>query len=347
MLIVDYIIVNHNRPLKSVRMISTLVGRSSQDNMAFVLKPVTRSIFEHSRELKKESVEVRQIRHRVDEDKENRVLIYDYATSNVLEMINDCPPLPLQARKAILKELGLALKDMHARNWIHLDVKPDNVFIDWFVQLGDLDCALYLTGTHLLNHEIGKVMWQSPEGQLGRAMGKHSEVLSLGLLASQIRSLQSPSFQLYGSFQCLFVLTGVELFHLDFDSLSVELERVILDKLLSNFGPLPNALAKHVDDEKAGELLKDLWKMIEEDEERAEEYEPFGQWTEADYPNLDNDAKRLILRMTHLDPGKRVEMVDIMTDPYWDGVGSMGLLIPKNVLKMMPIKNLTQEKEMT
>ncbi|KAF7930935.1 hypothetical protein EAE99_004185 [Botrytis elliptica] len=297
--------------------------------MAFVLKPVARSIFEHSRELKKESVEVQ-------EDKENRVLVYVYATSNVLEMINDCPPLPLQARKAILKELGLALKDMHARNWIHIDVKPDNVFIDRFVnmetkfclekvQLGDLDGALYLTDTHLLNHKIGKVMWQSPEGQLGRGMGKHSEVFSLGLLANQIQSLQSPSFQQHGSFQCLFVLTGVEPFHLDFDSLSVELERVILGKLLSNFGPLPDALAKHVDDEKAGELLEDLWKMIEEDEERAEEYEPFGQWTEADYPNLDNDAKRLILRMTNLDPGKRVEMVDIMTDPYWDGVGSMGL----------------------
>lgn len=196
-------------------------------------------------------------------------------------------------------------------------MKPDNVFIDWFVnmetkfclekvQLGDLDCALKLVGRNLLNHKIGNVMWQSPEGQLGRGIGKHSEVFSFGLL-------------------CLFVLTGVESYHPDFESLPIEPERVILHKLLSNFGPLPDALVKHVDDEKGGELLKDLWKMIEEDEERAEGYEPFEQWTEIDYPNLNEDAKRLILRMTNLDPGKRAEMADIMTDPYWDGVGSEGI----------------------
>ncbi|KAF7901898.1 uncharacterized protein EAF01_007196 [Botrytis porri] len=94
---------------------------------------------------------------------------------------------------------------------------------------------------------------------------------------------------------------GVESFRPDFKSLSVEPERVILHKLLSNFGPLLDALVKHVDDEEAGGLLKDLWKMIEED-------------------------KELILILTNLDPGKRAEMVDIMTDPYLDGVGSKGFL---------------------
>jgi hypothetical protein len=102
------------------------------------------------------------------------------------------------------------------------------------------------------------------------------------------------------------VLTGVESYHPDFKNLTIELEQVILHKLLSNFGPLPDALVKHVDDEKGGELLKDLWTSIEEDDEkRAEGYEPFEQWTEIDYPNLNDDAKRLILRMTNLDPGKR------------------------------------------
>ncbi|TGO82128.1 hypothetical protein BPOR_0914g00020 [Botrytis porri] len=41
------------------------------------------------------------------------------------------------------------------------------------VQLGELDCALKLIGTHLLNHRIGNVMWQSPEEQLGSGIGKH------------------------------------------------------------------------------------------------------------------------------------------------------------------------------
>jgi hypothetical protein len=34
------------------------------------------------------------------------------------------------------------------------------------------------------------------------------------------------------------------------------------------------------------------------------------------FPNLDNEAKRLILRITNLDPAKRALMSDIIKDPY-------------------------------
>ncbi|KAM0134872.1 hypothetical protein ACHAPC_006312 [Botrytis cinerea] len=120
----------------------------------------------------------------------------------------------------------------------------------------------------------------------------------------------------------------------------IEPERVILHKLLSHFGPLSDALVKHVNDEKAGELLKNLWKMIEENEEQAEGHEPFEQWTEADYPNLNGDAERLIMVMTNLDHGKRAEMTDTMTDPFWDGVGSEGIFALKDVLKIMQMNCL-------
>jgi hypothetical protein len=85
-----------------------------------ILKPVHSSIFEQSQELKQEFGNVPQIRHHIDDDEGQNILVYKFAISNVLETIYDCPPLPLQARKTILKEVGLALKNMHARNWIHL-----------------------------------------------------------------------------------------------------------------------------------------------------------------------------------------------------------------------------------
>lgn len=88
---------------------------------------------------------------------------------------------------------------------------------------------------------------------------------------------------------------------------------MILYKLLSAFGPLPDALVEHVNDEEAGALLKDLWQAITEDESN----ETFEQWSEEMLPNLDNEAKRLILRMTNLDPAKRALMSDIVMDPYW------------------------------
>lgn len=89
---------------------------------------------------------------------------------------------------------------------------------------------------------------------------------------------------------------------------------MILFKLLSAFGPLPDALVEHVNDKEAGALLKDLWQAITEDESN----EAFEHWSEEMLPNLDNEAKRLILRMTNLDPAKRALMSDIVMDPYWN-----------------------------
>ena len=54
------------------------------------------------------------------------------------------------------------------------------------VVLGDMDCALHLQGNKLLNHRIGNVMWRNPEGQVGRGIGKPSEVFSFALLVSPI-----------------------------------------------------------------------------------------------------------------------------------------------------------------
>jgi hypothetical protein len=89
---------------------------------------------------------------------------------------------------------------------------------------------------------------------------------------------------------------------------------VILCKLLTAFGPLPDALVKHVNDEEAGGLLEGLWQAIAEDDS----IKPFDQWSEEMLPNLNKEAKRLILRMTNLDPAKRALMSDIIMDPYWN-----------------------------
>ena len=109
------------------------------------------------------------------------------------------------------------------------------------------------------------------------------------------------------------MITGAQCFHPDFEELETEPEPVILFKLLSVFGPLPDALMEHVDDEEAGALLKGLWQAIAEDESN----EGFEKWSEDMFPNLDDEAKRLIMRMANLDPTKRALMSDIIIDPYW------------------------------
>jgi serine/threonine protein kinase len=112
--------------------------------------------------------------------------------------------------------------------------------------------------------------------------------------------------------QCFFVITGAEWLHPNFDELETDAEPVILYKLLTAFGPLPKALVSHVDDEQGGALMEALWEAIKEEGL----YEPFKDWSQNTFPNLDHEAKELISRMTNLDPAKRATMSEIMEDPY-------------------------------
>lgn len=92
--------------------------------------------------------------------------------------------------------------------------------------------------------------------------------------------------------------------------LNTEAKVVVLFTILSTFGPLPDALVQHVDDAKTGELLTDLWQAVKGNDVN----EDFADWTENVFPNLTDEAKRLILRMTNLDPAKSATMSDIVKD---------------------------------
>jgi hypothetical protein len=59
------------------------------------------------------------------------------------------------------------------------------------------------------------------------------------------------------------------------------------------------------------QILKDFWQSIEL------ETNPYvGLWKSGTPPNLDDEAKRFILRVTSLDPRKRVRMSEVVADLY-------------------------------
>ena len=60
--------------------------------------------------------------------------------------------------------------------------------------------------------------------------------------------------------------------------------------------------------------MRALWQAISEDKTN----ETFDKWSLDTFLNLNGEVKKLILRMTNLDPVKRVSMSDIMTDSYWN-----------------------------
>jgi serine/threonine protein kinase len=93
---------------------------SSCERQPFVLKPASQSIFELSQELKHEFGNSSRLRTHVDDNEEERVLVYEYYKDNLLSLVKNNPDLPVEARKFILREVGLGLKDLHSKHWIHL-----------------------------------------------------------------------------------------------------------------------------------------------------------------------------------------------------------------------------------
>ena|ERR1700712_2328101 len=106
----------------------------------------------------------------------------------------------------------------------------------------------------------------------------------------------------------------MQFFEPESEKLKDEPETEVLIKFLSAFGPLPDELVRHVDDEKAATLLNFLWAGIKE----AGNIEPLADWPEDVVPDVDIRLKLLVSRMTNLDPEKRASISGILKDPYWN-----------------------------
>lgn len=97
---------------------------SSCDSKPFVLKPVSKSIFDLLQEFKDDFENNPRLRIHVDENKKENILIYEYFKSDLLSLVENYPALPIEARKTILKEVALGLNDIHTKHWVHLGIMP-------------------------------------------------------------------------------------------------------------------------------------------------------------------------------------------------------------------------------
>lgn len=111
----------------------------------------------------------------------------------------------------------------------------------------------------------------------------------------------------------------MEVLHPDFRELreaDIEPEIEILSRLIAFFGPVPPELVAHINDERWGNILMELSEAMAEGGPGTR----FEQWEQESFPNLGPETKRVIARMTNLDPAARATIFQVLEDRWWSQV---------------------------
>ncbi|KAI1163243.1 kinase-like domain-containing protein [Nemania serpens] len=288
------------------------IFKAARGNESVVFKQESKSIFNLSRRLADEFAGSRRLRMPIDFNPEDRIVVYPYFRDTLLDLMRADPAFPPAELKKVLRCVGEAIQEFHAKGWLHLDVKPDNIFVNWTCDeennkkvtdatLGDFGIAYKQVGATPLRAGFapGNFMWRSPEGQTGSGITKASDIFSYGLVC--IYALGGGDFLLSEDKEVLAAL----------EKLGITPREDILTRHFTYFGPVNEGLFKQVDSHEHSTLKKALATA-----ELAVKNQPelrFEVWGE----ELGEAALYMISGMTKPDPTARLTIDQVLGCSWW------------------------------
>ncbi|KAI1385706.1 kinase-like protein [Hypoxylon trugodes] len=237
---------------------------------------------------------------------DQKMFVNEYMTDHLLNFA--FKDLPLSVQKRVLRDTLRGLAALHDQNIAHLDIKANNIMIDYRegpegltvdrVQLSDLEDSTHIPpGQALRGLQVGNQFWRSPEAHVQGAVGKPSDIFSLALVF-------------------IFMRLKMVIFRID-SAPGVDLTKVILERQISTF-------AEWDDFESFVDYLGRRHPWVPELRRMADSFggaenprRPFSLWKS---DALDPDFKDLIKKMTNFDPRRRATATEALDHKWFHDV---------------------------
>ncbi|MCJ1478355.1 hypothetical protein MMC13_007035 [Lambiella insularis] len=287
------------------------VSLAKSGDQSFVLKTLGPSIFKQAKAVRCGLDGCRFVRLPVDIIEESGIVVYEYRTADLKSFVARRDTLPITQAKLILRDVLQGVKEMHDRDWIHTDLKADNIVIQYTtdgygqtviekVEVADVDNAVFaLPGGAIYGTQVGNLFWRSPEAQIGIRIQKPTDVWSFGML-------------------CVYVVMRIVTFNIreEEQKEGMDLVKQVFELMVTYHGPVPWSFLEYIDDNEWCTWLIHLDNRLT----LTKGHHQFSRWNKEDWPHPNSsfpDFKRFAGRMLNLDPTQRSTVNELLDDPWW------------------------------
>ncbi|MCJ1411532.1 hypothetical protein MMC19_005622 [Ptychographa xylographoides] len=243
------------------------------------------------------------IRPIIDTSDDPPALILKYLDDNLLNASNT-KRLEKSDVKYVARNLLQALEALHSRGYVHTDVKPDNVLINYGtasnrfkdVQLGDCGDAFSVgpeAGVFEEGHVIGAAIFRSPEAMLNLRWRTPTDIWSFGATLISL---------IWGNNWHIFKPTGVP-----FESAEYPIQ--VLIKQVSIFGPVPLSYGEIADSDRLG-ILDAVINVVTDHNLQK----PFALSTDEELSAAD---RTFLCKIMKLDPRDRPTATELLRDEWF------------------------------